>query len=133
MSNWPALLSPHFNLSEFQCPCCQQTKVNPKLVIALEWLRKVVSGHVSDPAITISKGGGYRCEKYNASLKGASPQSQHLFGSGADIRVAGMTPQYLADCAETVPYFENGGIGIYDVHIHVDVRDTGRARWDNRS
>ena len=125
MRRLPEQVSPNFRLSEFRCPCCGRVVFNPLLVLGLQWLRNRI-----DKPIEITS--GYRCFEHNATLPMSSSKSQHLYGTAADIRVAGMTPQYLADCAETVPYFETGGIGIYDVHVHVDVRD-GKARWDMRT
>ena len=43
-----------------------------------------------------------------------------------------LTPEELKKFAEEIPEFANGGIGIYDWGIHVDVRGR-RARWDYRT
>jgi uncharacterized protein YcbK (DUF882 family) len=43
----------------------------------------------------------------------------------------GMTAEDLAQEAEAIPAFQQGGIGIYPSWVHLDVRTTGKARWRN--
>ncbi|EDV3146998.1 DUF882 domain-containing protein, partial [Salmonella enterica subsp. enterica] len=47
-------------------------------------------------------------------------------GTAADIHIEGVTPQQIADYAETI--LPAGGIGIYPTFTHIDVRKN-RARW----
>ena len=68
-----------------------------------------------------------RCAPHNASV-GGSRASQHMRGTAADIKVTNHTGQALAAIAERVPQFKEGGIGVYEWGIHLDVRG-GRARW----
>lgn len=118
-------LSKHFSRSEFACrggSCCgRRVVVRGDLIDALEALRGIAGG----PLIVTS---GFRCGTHNASVGGA-PNSYHTRGMAADIQCRGVSPDRLAEMAETVPAFRDGGIGVYSSWIHVDVRGTGRARW----
>lgn len=78
---------PNFKKSEFVCPCCGSVGVGiaSSLVANLQTLRN------QGGAIKISS--GYRCKKYNSTLKGASADSWHLLGQAADW------------------YYENGSMG----------------------
>jgi uncharacterized protein YcbK (DUF882 family) len=41
----------------------------------------------------------------------------------------GISPGQLADLAEGIDLFREGGIGIYPSWVHLDVRKNGKARW----
>lgn len=115
-------LSEHFTHAEFACRCCGEITVNPMLLAALEELRTVLGG------IPIHVNSGYRCEKHNAEV-GGKPNSQHLVGNAADIRLDGVSPLDVAKAAKQVAAFRRGGIGVYRSFTHVDVREDGPARW----
>lgn len=115
-------LSPHFRVREFhskQDPS-DIVKVDERLLTLLENIRN----HTGKPVHINS---GYRSPEYNATLKNASPRSQHCNGKAADIWVEGVTPKQIADIAECY-LGSSGGIGIYKTFTHVDVR-TSCARW----
>jgi Peptidase M15 len=107
---------------------------------ALNKLRKVVSKHynVGFDKIRINVNSWYRSPSYNASIGGAS-QSQHVEGRATDINVIvnGLTlrPEKVAELANGVEEFRNGGIGWYDEDhgnfVHLDHRPNGPARWVN--
>jgi len=124
MRKWPEQVSLNFKLDDFRCPCCHDVDLNPFLVLALQWLRDLIG----KPIVVTS---GYRCPEHNNAI-GGSAGSQHLYGQAADIQCERETPEALAVFAEEIPYFRTGGIGIYDHHVHVDVRE-GAARWHNRT
>jgi Uncharacterized protein conserved in bacteria len=111
-------LTANFNLREFQCPCCGAVKIDPELVRRLQ----VARDRIGKPIIVTS---GYRCPDHNRRVGGAS-NSQHLHGRAADIYCQGVTVAQLADIAEG--YFQDGGLGRYAGHVHVDIRGT-KARW----
>lgn len=115
-------LSPHFRVREFHSKHdpSDLVKVDEKLLTLLENIRK----HTGKPVHINS---GYRSPEYNATLKNASPRSQHCNGKAADIWVEGVTPKQIADIAECY-LGSSGGIGIYKTFTHVDVR-TSCARW----
>ncbi|NLJ34249.1 MAG: DUF882 domain-containing protein [Firmicutes bacterium] len=110
-------LSDNFRLREFQCACCGQVKLHPYLVQRLQALRE----RLGRPVLINS---GYRCKKHNAAVGGA-PQSLHLEGMAADIRVAGIAASKLGHLSEALGFT---GIGIYPGFVHVDIRP-GKARW----
>lgn len=117
-------LSVNFWLHEFDCHCqrpeCQTTLVDMNLVRALEELRtKVHLVHLDC---------GYRCPAHNREVGGVA-HSQHVEGKAADIKTPLGTQATKAQ-AESIPAFQNGGIGLYPHFVHVDVRGH-KARWDN--
>ena len=121
-------LSNNFNYSEFACKgtgCCGKTAVcDPRLVDGLEQLRKLAG-----KPLTINS--GFRCKTHNARIGGAD-DSIHTYGMAADVKTPnGLTDEQFRTMAEMVSQFRDGGIGIYNGRIHVDVRGT-KARWDNR-
>jgi Peptidase M15 len=78
--------SPHFSFSEFRCKCpgyvgCRSIWVRHDLLESLEGLRNASyrSG--------LSIASGCRCVRHNREVGGAS-QSQHLYGSAADVPYA---------------------------------------------
>lgn len=118
-------LSKHFRASEFWSPDIQGGTVITPLIVGLEALRD----KVGKPIIITS---GFRTPAHNSAVGGA-PNSYHLRGMAADITVPGLTPSKIAAVAESIPVFKQGGIGLYDTHVHLDVRYDGPANWDFRS
>lgn len=118
-----SLLSAHFQRSEFKCKCgCGFDAVDVELLDVLEYLRE----HFNRPVVINS---ACRCQTHNRIVKGA-PDSQHVKGKAADIRVQGIEP---ADVAEYLhqKYPDKYGIGCYPSFTHIDVR-TNRARWKGK-
>lgn len=115
-------LTKDFSRSEFKCKCgkCDSDDVSMKLVEGLQELRDLI-----DEPILINS--AVRCPAHNKAVGGTS-DSQHVKGTAADIRVAGMSPKKLAEYAEQIDVFKNGGIGTYSTFVHVDVRGR-KARW----
>lgn len=115
-------VSAHFKVKEFHSlkDPADLVKVDEKLVELLENIRNFTG----KPVIINS---GYRSAAYNATIKGAVSNSQHVQGKAADIRITGVTPARVAQIAECF-LGSSGGIGIYSTFIHVDVR-TSCARW----
>jgi len=117
----------HFCLAEFKCRDGtavpkQLYKNVQSLMDKLETLRTVLG----DRPIYISS--AYRHEKYNAKIGGVK-DSQHIVAKAADIRVKGLNSTQVYTVADKV--FYDGGVGVYDGFVHVDVR-TKKARWDKR-
>lgn len=72
-------LTEHFNLTEFQCPCCHTVKLHPELLrravrLRDAWERPVVINSA------------YRCEKHNIRVGGVT-DSRHKLGRALDVRV----------------------------------------------
>ena len=119
-------LTRNFSRREFACHCgCGDASVVPELVEHLQELRDLIG----QPVIVVS---GFRCQTHNTAVDGAR-HSQHLVGRAADVRVRGMSPIEIKRLAETIPAFRDGGIGLYDAFVHLDVRPNGPARWNGES
>ena len=113
-------IAPHFNLSEFACPCCKLVMLHPKLLAKLVELRNILER----PVYITS---GYRCSGYNRKVGGV-PNSYHLIGLAADIKVKDINLIELLEVCENIGF---GGIGFYEKKnfLHLDVRPTRRSRW----
>lgn len=118
-------LSKNFKSTEFDCNgkgCCMVTPIDKNLVKVLQSVRD----HFG---VSVNLNCGYRCEKHNAEVSGASTNSKHMQGIAADIVVKGVHPMRVARYIETLPGFA-GRIGVYtwndkgDGFVHVDVRGT---------
>jgi len=113
-------ISPHFTREEFACRCgCGFDRAASELVYALECVRE----HFGR---TVRINSGCRCERRNAA-EGGKPNSQHLYGRAADVAVAGVPPDEVADYCELL-IGDRGGVGRYAAFTHIDVRGA-RARW----
>ena len=115
-------ISAHFQVKEFHSKNdrADLVKVDERLIELLENIRE----YTGKPVIINS---GYRSAAYNATIKNAAKNSQHVQGKAADIRITGVTPAKVAEIAEC--YLGNsGGIGIYSTFTHIDVRKSC-ARW----
>ena len=114
------IIAPHFNLSEFACPCCRRVMLHPKLLGKLMELRNILER----PVYITS---GYRCPGYNREVGGV-PNSYHCIGLAADIKVKDINLIELLEICENIGF---GGIGFYEKKnfLHLDVRPTKRSRW----
>ena len=134
-------ISEHFTIEEAYChdlvnpnqPCslCHGIFIpNYTLLKALEEFRSIVNAPVVITSWT-------RCLAKEAKIKPTvkNPTSQHNYGNAVDCFVTGLGAQALYNAASQVTAFANGGIGVYVKQsskrdrIHLDVRDTGKARW----
>ena len=112
-------LFPNFTRDEFACGCgCGFDEIDPLIVTTLQRLRD----EVQRPVIVNS---GCRCKSHNAAVKGA-PQSQHMQGKAADIRIDGMTSRQIFDVIRRLYLDGEIYVGyVYAINgnsIHVDVR-----------
>jgi uncharacterized protein YcbK (DUF882 family) len=118
-------LSKHFDKDQFQCKglaCCgHECFIHPLLLDGLE----TISDLLSEPLLITS---AYRCEKHNNAV-GGEIDSYHLNGMAVDLAwPKKIKKQNFIDLVESIPQFKNGGIGIYNNHIHVDVSGL-KERW----
>jgi len=123
-----AKLTNNFSLQEFNSKCGRDMP-NKVMINIIELAKnlQVLRDAVAKP-ITITS--GYRSPEHNAKVKGAK-NSQHIFGTAADIKVQGMTPKEVALVIETLikeGKMKEGGIGVYNSWVHYDIRGV-RARW----
>lgn len=114
-------LSANFTVKEFACQNGEDTVlVAPRLVMVLQSVRS----HFNK-AVTISS--AYRTPEYNKKVGGAA-QSQHCYGTAADIQIKGVSPVVVASYARSLMP-DWGGVGIYANFTHIDVREE-RADWN---
>ena len=114
-------LSTNFTVEEFACKDgSDAVLVAPRLVMVLQSIRSHFGA-----AVTINS--GYRTPQYNTKVGGVA-NSQHCYGTAADITVRGQKPAAVAAYArELMPDW--GGVGIYGSFCHIDVRET-RSDWN---
>ena len=121
-------MTKNFKLSEFECksgaPMPLSVRVNiQRLAENLQVLRDEVNA-----PITITS--GYRSVEHNKRVGGAQ-NSQHVLGTAADFKVAGVSPKRVATIIEALiaeGKMEEGGLKAYGGWTHYDCRGT-RARW----
>lgn len=107
-------VSANFRVREFACQDgSDPIVIADKLVNILQAIRS----HFGQP-VTINS--AYRTAAHNLKV-GGSARSQHLYGMAADIAVAGVAPEDVADYAEKLMP-GTGGVGRYKGFTHVDVR-----------
>lgn len=120
--NGAAKLSQNFTVKEFACKDGSDLiLISEELVVILQKIRDYFKAPV-----TLNS--AYRNAKYNKKIGGAS-KSQHVCGTAADIVVKGVSPEAVAEYAESLMP-TTGGIGLYSSFTHIDVRSK-RARWKN--
>lgn len=117
-------LTPNFSEKEFACRCtrpeCKWTLIDMRLVNALEVLRAAIRA----PILVRS---GYRCTFYNDEI-GGSIGSYHCVGKAADIHSSAGVQSLLDAALAQRRFADNGGIGVYEHHLHLDVRGYS-VRW----
>lgn len=114
-------LSENFKVKEFaSTDGADPIFISPQLIMVLQRIRS----HFNKP-ITINS--GYRTHTRNKAVNGAK-NSQHLYGTAADIVVSGVSPSDVANYAETI-LANTGGIGRYATFTHIDVRKE-KSRWN---
>lgn len=126
-----AKITANFKLEEFNSKCGRPIPNNVlpniiELAKNLQVLRNAVNKSISITS-------GYRSPEHNAKVKGAK-DSQHVKGTAADIKVAGMTPKEVALVIEGLieqGKIKQGGIGIYPSWVHYDIFFDGKnkRRW----
>ena len=112
---------------ELACRCgcgfgSSEKDLNPKLLLGLQKLH----GITISPIVILS---GCRCAKHNRKIGGV-PDSQHVWGTAADVTCPELGIVEFWSRANQVPEFIEGGLGLYTKKqfVHVDVRGH-RARW----
>jgi len=122
-------ISRHFNLREFASPDTDEVKIDVRLVIICERLRREL-----EIPITITS--GYRTKAHNKKV-GGSKDSYHMKGMAADTKLKGRiihsdfdNKGYLRKLFIKATKIKGiGGLGWYeDSHIHIDIRKD-RLYW----
>lgn len=115
-------LSGNFEVSEFACrDGSDAVLVAPRLVMVLQSIRS----HFGVPVVIHS---AYRTPQYNTKVDGVT-DSQHCYGTAADITVRGQKPVDVAAYARKIMP-DWGGVGVYAKKgfTHIDVREK-RSDW----
>ena len=120
-------LTKNFRLSEFVChDGSDEVMLNGKLIELLQLLREELQQPITVAA-------GYRNKSHNLVV-GGSPNSRHLIGDAADIKVRLISPRAVALVAQRLGF---NGIGVYtnngDYFTHLDVRTLPSYWHDNRN
>jgi hypothetical protein len=113
----------HFDRSEFACRCgCGRDGVDPALVSALDELRE----YLSRPVVITS---GVRCEGHNRAV-GGPPESAHLRGLAADIRVDSSGERHeVISAIFALDVFRRIGMAGEFFHVDLDGRKPQRVVW----
>jgi len=108
-------IAPHFNLKEFQCPCCGRVMLDDLILTFVSEVR----GRYGKPVIITS---GYRCETHNLYIGGAE-DSKHLVGEAVDLAVPKdyQNSEYFNIIKEVVTKWGLLVIPESD-HIHVEIK-----------
>lgn len=116
----------HFSYAELDngnAPTEEQYWNLHELATQLEVIRSAVNRPVQVSS-------ALRSIEQNKKADGA-PNSQHLHGRAADIKVEGYTSSELKQLIETLidaGKIKQGGLSAYANHVHYDIRGT-KARW----
>lgn len=112
-------ISRHFNLQEFASPDTDEVKIDTRIVIIVERLRRELEIPIAVPS-------GYRTKAHNKNI-GGSKDSYHMKGLAVDIVPKGISLRKLFIKATKIKGV--GGLGWYeDSHIHIDIRKN-RLYW----
>lgn len=126
-------LTENFKKKEFECADGSEMPIEVQLNIAeLAVQLEIIRSHFNAP---IKINSAYRSPEYNATIPGASKNSQHVLGKAADIVVKGYTPDEVADALEfliNTGMIKEGGVGRYNTFTHYDIRGE-RARWNYKT
>lgn len=122
-----------FTAKEFLCRCgkCPASREIPGRMLArvaqlmanLEEMRKLIGL----PMVVTS---GIRCSEHNEA-EGGEPNSKHLTGQAADVKVEGWSGDRLAGFVEALIAMGvviDGGLGTYSNRIHYDTAASRRWR-----
>ncbi len=120
----------HFKYSDFICKCCQRLKLINEFYGTVEKLEQMRQ-ELGFPILVDS---GYRCPFHNNAV-GGKPESMHLvfaadvrpeIKADEDMSIFELKLHSMIDLAEKLNF---GGIGIYDMFVHLDSRKR-KARWN---
>lgn len=100
----------------------QYVRMDPQLIAILDWTQRYLAAYgYTGPLHILS---GFRSKQTNQRTEGAARNSQHLYGKAVDIRVPGLSVEYLG---KLMAWLSQGGVGVYARNGFVHI-DTGRVR-----
>lgn len=124
----PLILLKHFDLSEFHCHCGECSLLPPDGMD--EFLLMLCDEIRERCGFALKVNSGYRCNTYNARVKGAD-QSQHKLGKAADLTPLAFSTERLKKLRKVIELLSPVGYGKYDTFCHIDNRaGLRKARWD---
>ncbi len=103
----------YFNRLEFKCNCCELNHTNKYFIEKLDIARGIAGAKFKINS-------GFRCLKHNLNV-GGNPDSSHLKGLAADIRIKSSSDRWKIVNALIQVGFSR--IGIAETFIHVDEDD----------
>jgi len=125
-------LTEHFSRHEFRCKgqncCAHSAPISLELVRYLEDFWQAT--YTESPNFKIIVLSGFRCLTHNREVH-SEDTSQHCLGLAADIHIPeeiGWSSAAMAEVAKLIPAFRDGGIGIYEWGLHLDI-GRRRALW----
>lgn len=92
------------------------------LIAIVDWMQRYLAQYGYTQPIHVTS--GFRSPKTNASTEGAARNSQHVQGKALDIRIPGLSAEYLG---QLLQWLSQGGVGTYANRNFVHL-DTGRVR-----
>lgn len=111
----------HFQLAEFNCPCCGKHSMDALFLVALDRAREFAG-------VPFQITSGYRCPKHNAEV--GSTSTNHTSGKAADIAAADVTTRGKIVKGLYLAGFTRVGISFKNGFVHVDSNDSnGEALW----
>lgn len=121
-------ITKHFKYREFMgtnfMNWIRKNKPNANIIINMDFVRKVEEFRVAlDSPIIITS--GTRCCGYNATIKNASSNSEHIYGNAIDFKSPIYSPVELGGMALT---FGFTGISIYSTWCHIDMRSKSKLK-----
>ena len=112
-------LTENFYRNEFACNCgCGFDDISIVLVRKLQYVRDVMSHYLSGKEQALRIDSGCRCPEYNKKV-GGKPNSAHLSGMAADIRMIHSRKRFLY--IQELLKIGFVRIGVYHSFVHADI------------
>ncbi len=108
----------HFELAEFNCPCCGVHKMDAMFLMQIDRAREY-SG------VPFNINSGYRCPKHNTEV--GSTSQNHPSGKAADIEAT--DSQTRGKIVKGLYFAGFRRIGIKPSFVHADSMDDVEALW----
>lgn len=112
-------IMPDFNLREYASPDTEEVKIDARLVTIVQLIRYRMGCKVIINS-------GYRTPEHNHKVGGAL-KSLHPKGLAVDVSPEDKNLVKLFEIA--AEFEEIRGLGIYETHVHIDLRTTKRLFW----
>ena len=117
-------ITEHFRYSDLICPCCDLIKLVPAVYRHMSMLERLRQDLGTPLAVT----SGYRCGKHNAAVGGDARSWHLLFATDVTLRDSPADEVVLKELYRLADAAGFGGVGLYDGHVHLDLRPEP-SRW----